>query len=620
MQRTLLMDPDDQPTLRLVPVLDSQEVHSTPPPSAPGGPSGQWLEPGAVLAGRYRILDRVGRGGMGVVYRAQDEQLGVCVALKVLRPEMADDSQLIERFRRELVLARQVTHRNAVRIYDLGQDLGQDGNLLFLTMDFVEGRSLQKLLRQEGPLEPARAAGIARQLALALEAAHEAGIVHRDLKPANVLIEESDRACITDFGVARSLGASGPTQAGSIVGTLAYLSPEQARGEEVDGRSDLYALGLLLFEMLTGELPFRAGSASEALAQRLTGASRDVRELRPDVPTHLAGIVRRLLERDPGRRFQSARELIDALDGARLAAPRARTFLAAALALPLLLAVVPRDRSPAPQEAAALPRHAVAVLPLLDETGRPDLASTATGLAERLAAALAESPGLRVIDSSRVLQTLQDLGLQDRPLGPEDLRHLADLFSADRLITGQVRSAGGRLRVDLNLVSSDLAGLPSSPLYVEGAGAVSGVAASLSGLLRERLGLERRAAAPPGSRSARQAQAREARRRGDLEQAREILSALVERYPYDVESRVELAETCAGLGDLRAAMAALRRVVGIDPNHPRAWQLLAAHAIQAGDGRRAADDYLVHALVVQNRLRREPGPAAVPVQLANRTQ
>ncbi|HEX9944097.1 MAG TPA: protein kinase [Thermoanaerobaculia bacterium] len=681
MRRTLRMDVDDQPTLRIVSAPDSRETRRE-------GAPGRRLLPGELLAGRYRVLDRVGCGGMGVVYRVLDERLGLCVALKVLRPELADDSRLIERFRRELLLARQVSHRNVVRIHDIGHD----GNLLFLTMDFVGGRSLQSVLREEGRLEPGRAASIVRQLALALEAAHEAGIVHRDLKPANVLIEDSGRACIGDFGVARSLGASGFTRAGVVVGTVAYLSPEQASGDPADGRSDLYALGILLFEMLTGKLPFPGDSVSEALAQRHTGVTRDVQTLRPGVPPHLAAILRRLLARDPSHRFQSARELIDALDGMRRTALRSWPHrwtrgLAAALVLPVLLAagwtLWPRDW-PAPP-AAAGPRHVVAVLPLLDETGRPDLAWVSAGLSDMLAASLGESPGLRVVSSGRTAQTVADLKLGYGPPGPGDLRRLADLLGADRLITGRVRSPGGRLRVDLSLVASGLAALPSSALHTEGTSAeIFAVADSLGRALRERLkvepseipvtssspaaaraysqalgqlahrdepaavpALERAVAADPGftaawialartraglghrrealeaarravaslgprsGRAAYEAQALEARLRGDPAKAREILSTLAGRYPYDVEARIELAEACGELRDLGAAIAVLRRVVEIDPNHPRAWLLLAKSSILAGDSRQAVDDYLVHALVVQNRLGSESGQAEV---------
>jgi serine/threonine protein kinase len=218
------------------------------------------------MAGRYRIEALVGVGGMGMVYRAHDERLDLAVALKVLRPEVAAGDQGERRFVRELVLARQVSHPNVVRIHDLGED----GSLRFLTMDYVEGRSLQEILREDGPLPAERAVEVAREIAEGLGAAHREGVIHRDLKPANVLVGEDGRSYVSDFGVARSLTGSGLTRDGSILGTLSYLAPEQAQGEDVDARSDLYALGILLYEMLTGELPFRGETANELLAERLT--------------------------------------------------------------------------------------------------------------------------------------------------------------------------------------------------------------------------------------------------------------------------------------------------------------------------------------------------------------
>ncbi|HXT19661.1 MAG TPA: serine/threonine-protein kinase, partial [Thermoanaerobaculia bacterium] len=224
-----------------------------------------YLPSGTILAGRYRIEGIVGVGGMGIVYRAADQQLGVPVAVKVLRSEHAVDRRFRERFRRELILARQVSHRNVVRIHDLGED----GEMYFLTMDLVEGRSLRDLLEQEGALPLPRALHIVKQLARALAGAHAQNVIHRDLKPDNVLVDANDHAFVSDFGIARSLGGVALTRTGMVVGTPNYLSPEQARGEEVDGRSDLYTLGIIFFEMLADALPFRGGSDSEVLAQRL---------------------------------------------------------------------------------------------------------------------------------------------------------------------------------------------------------------------------------------------------------------------------------------------------------------------------------------------------------------
>lgn len=533
---------DSQPTLRIV-----------------TSPSIPWhlrrrLHPGEVLAGRYRLAEEVGRGGMGVVYRAKDEHLGICVALKVLRPELSDDPRLVERFRREILAARQVTHRNAVRIHDIGQD----GDLLFLTMDFVEGLSLQALLRKERRLAPERAADIARQLALALEAAHEAGIVHRDLKPANVLIEPSGRACISDFGLARSPGDHDLTRTGMIVGTPAYLSPEQAHGAPVDLHSDLYALGLLLFEMLTGKLP----TPEKSSASQATGAA-DLRALGSDVPPYLRVLVGQLLQPDPARRFQSAREVVAALDQRRAPPSRARRlFLAAAVTLPVLAA------------AAFLLAASWETLPLYPPAWPAFLASSP-------AAAPPEAP----------VTTSSPEALRDYTLGMEHLLRREDA-AAVPVLERSVAADPGFTAAWIGLAR----------------------ARSSLGQSREAIDAAQRAVASLGPGSGRfswVARALEQRLRGEPEKAREILADLVSRSPQDLQARIDLAEVCGEAGDLKAAIDHLQKVVAADPEHPRAWFLLAKHSILAGDSRRAADKYLIRALVIQGRLESAPGQAEV---------
>lgn len=523
----------------------------------------QRLAAGALLGGRYRIAGLLGVGGMGMVYRAEDEQLGLTVAVKVLRPDIGQDGRRLERFKQELLLARQVSHPNVVRIHDIGTD----DDLVFLTMDFVAGRSLRELLADEQRLPPDRAAEIARQLALALEAAHRAGVVHRDLKPANVLVDESEaglRVAITDFGIARSLAGSGMTVPGTILGTLVYLSPEQARGDAVDGRSDLYALGLVLYEMLTGELPFSAATEAEILAQRLTGSPRHLRFAGVAVPPRLAALVQRLLARDPARRPASAAEVVQEL--ARSAAPPARPWpwppppLRAwrlALAAVCLLALVAlgwtfyqrsrlaRPASPAPAVVPG-PHHSVALLPLADETGRPDLAWVATGMPEMLAAALAESPGLRVLDSQRVFQTLADLKLPQGPLSDAEALRLATLLDADRLVSGQVRADGGRLRVDLSLLAADLPGVPAAALHAE-------VATGEAFRLVEQLG---------------------GRLRGQLAAAAPLAEPAASRSPAALAAYTEGVASLRR-GDALAAVPALERAVAADPRFTAAWVRLA---------------------------------------------
>jgi tetratricopeptide (TPR) repeat protein len=651
------------------------------------------LAAGATLAGRYRILALLGAGGMGLVYKAEDEQLGLPVAIKVLRPDPWKDRRRIERFKQELVLARQVSHRNVVRIHDIGSD----GDVVFLSMDFVPGRSLGELLADEGPLPADKAVDIARQVASGLAAAHEAGVIHRDLKPGNVLVDASGRAAISDFGVARSLSAVGSTAPGAVIGTLDYLSPEQARGASVDARTDLYSLGILLYEMLTGELPFAGGSPPEVLAQRMSGATRDL--LPSATPKELAAIVRRLLQRDPDRRYRDARELLDDLgriDAQASSWRRTRPWAAWAAAGIVALTVlgwagfrIARQEAappPAATRAAAPTGHAVALLPLADETGREDLAWVSSGVPEMLAQSLAEGHGLRVLDSQRVFDTLAALKVEPGPLPEREARRLAELLDADRLVSGRVRAAGDRLRIELSLIAADVPGLPAQTVRaeselqeafalvdqlgatlrerfaappLESMPALSRSPAALSAyamgsaslrrgdalaaaaeleravasdpaygaawlqLARAREALGRREAARKAaqravaslgtgeSRSAYEARAVEARLLGRPEKAQEILAKLAERYPGDAEARVELAEAYGEQGSLDRAIATLQQAVRLAPHHPRAWFLLGKYSILSGDARRAIDDYLVRALVVQNKLGSEEGRADV---------
>ncbi|MGH9380997.1 MAG: protein kinase domain-containing protein [Thermoanaerobaculia bacterium] len=654
------------------------------------------LAAGTQLAGRYRVEELVGVGAMGLVYRAFDEQLEIPAAVKVLRVELATEPRLLDRFRRELVLARQVTHRNAVRIHDIGHD----GDVVFLTMDYVAGRSLREVLDKDGPLPPQRAEQVTRQLAAALEAAHAQGVIHRDLKPENVLLGETGEAFITDFGVARSVTTAGLTRAGAVVGTLDYLSPEQARGEEVDGRSDLYALGLLLFEMLSGRLPFAGGSREEVLAQRLAGRPRTLRQLGVAAPPHLRRVIARCLERQPSRRYPSATELLADLDGRRAASLAGRAWVrGAAVALAILVLVgagwwaIERRRgapgvAPDGDTVAGAPRHAVAALPLQDETGRAELAWLSGGVAEMLTAALAESPELRVVDSPRVARTLEDLGMATGELDEPELRQLSEVLAVDRLIGGRLRSLDPGVQVDLRLVTTDLQEQPSEPITATASGPlqVPELIARLAAELQVRLevaaplgagppppddpqalrayslgtrlldqgdavqarpALEEAVEASPGyapawaklaqaydalglheeavdasaravsglrrndSRLALEARALDARLRGEPEQAQRLLVRLVEHFPNDSEARVALAEAHGEQGDLAAARSALAEVVERDPLHPRAWFLLAKYTILAGDSRTAIDEHLVHAMVIQNKLKNRQGQADV---------
>ncbi len=268
------------------------------------------VQPGVILGNRYEIVATLGQGGMGAVYKARDRELDRMVALKVIRPELAGQPDILQRFKQELILARKITHRNVIRIFDLGD---ADG-MKFITMEFIEGRDLKSLLVEKGKLAPAEAVEIMQQVCLALEAAHTEGVVHRDLKPQNIMVDKEGRASVMDFGIARSLELGGMTQTGALIGTPEYMSPEQVRGERVDARSDLFTLGVIFQEILTGQLPFQAETAMASMFKRTRERAVSLHRFDASVPQQLADIVAKCLELDPKERFQSAREINDALE------------------------------------------------------------------------------------------------------------------------------------------------------------------------------------------------------------------------------------------------------------------------------------------------------------------
>jgi serine/threonine-protein kinase len=274
------------------------------------------IEPETIVDGRYRVISRLGSGGMADVYLAQDQLLGREVAVKVLHRHFAEDQEFVERFRREASSAAGLSHPNIVGIFDRGE---WDGTY-YIAMEYVAGRSLKSIVRESGAIEPAAAIDIVVQILRAAQFAHKRGVIHRDLKPHNVIVDDEGRARVTDFGIARA-GASDMTLTGSIMGTAQYLSPEQAQGYPVSAASDLYSVGVILYELLTGAVPFEGESAVAIAFKQVSAEPRPPSELNPALPASLDAVVMRALAKDPAQRYADAGELIAALERERQLLP-----------------------------------------------------------------------------------------------------------------------------------------------------------------------------------------------------------------------------------------------------------------------------------------------------------
>jgi beta-lactam-binding protein with PASTA domain len=360
------------------------------------------IEPGTVIDGRYEVLQRVGSGGMADVYLASDQLLGRKVAVKVLHHRFAEDQEFVERFRREASSAAGLSHPNVVSVFDRGE---WDGTY-YIAMEYLPGRTLKAIVRERGPLPPAAAIDIVVQILRAARFAHRRGVIHRDLKPHNVILDEEGRAKVTDFGIARA-GASDMTLTGSIMGTAQYLSPEQAQGHAVTESSDIYAIGVVLYELLAGKVPFEGETAVTIALAHISKEPPPPSQVNPAVPQALDAIVLRALRKDPAQRYQSADELIAALEEVRSTLPG------------------PRDEHALPGASAAAGLAAVAglVQPGLSTLRQGRAAPTATGswhpATGQLAAYAPTGDGVR--------------NGQEAP-GGDDRRHRRALIAAAALI------------------------------------------------------------------------------------------------------------------------------------------------------------------------------------------
>ena len=432
------------------------------PPSQPTPPlftetletAPQELTTGSLFAGRYQIIEELGHGGMGRVYRALDKKLNEEVALKLVRPEIAADRSTLERFHNELKLARKISHPNVGRMYELMEEKGAH----FITMEYVPGQDLKALIRQTGQLTVGKAIAIGEEICDGLAEAHKQGIVHRDLKPSNIIIDRAGGARIMDFGIARSMTVKSRTGPGVMIGTPEYMSPEQVEGKEVNARSDIYSLGIILYEMLTGRVPFEGDTPFTVGVKHKSETPKNPKLLNPSVPDELSGVILKCLEKEKAKRYQSATDLRAELERlekglpttARIAPERKAftskeitvKFQPKKLIIPALVVVALIIAAVIfwPKKASNLNPNLVAVAVFENKSGDPKLDYIGSLAAERI------MQGLTQVGKFSVAPVPPREAIADKPGGKDKLRALAEVTRAGKIVHGDYYLQGENIQ------------------------------------------------------------------------------------------------------------------------------------------------------------------------------
>ncbi|MFB0564307.1 MAG: protein kinase, partial [Candidatus Aminicenantaceae bacterium] len=427
------------------------------------------LTRGTTFAGRYEIIEELGKGGMGKVYRVEDKKIKEEVALKLIKPEVASDKKTIERFSNELKMARKIAHRNVCRMYDLGEKKGTH----YITMEYVPGEDLKSSIRRMGPLTPGKTLFIAKQVCEGLAEAHRLGVVHRDLKPQNIMIDKDGNARIMDFGIARTVKGKGLTGAGVMVGTPEYMSPEQAEVKEVDQRSDIYSLGVILYEMVTGRVPFEGETPLGIAMKHKSEMPPDPMKINAQVPSDLSRVILRCLEKDKEKRYQSAGEVSSDLVNIERGMPTTerivpekkpltsreitvkfsirKLFLPAIVVIAVAIIGLIIWRFLPQKQAVPVPsgKPSLAIVYFENNTGDESLDHWRKALCELLVADLTQSKYIRVLGSDKLIDILGDLKQIDaRSFSSKVLKEIAALGGSSHILRGSYTKAGEKFRID----------------------------------------------------------------------------------------------------------------------------------------------------------------------------
>ncbi|MCK4761637.1 MAG: protein kinase [Candidatus Aminicenantes bacterium] len=427
--------------------------------------------PGDSLGKRYEIAAEIGRGGMGKIFKARDKELDIFVAIKMIHPELLTNPDTVKRLKKELLMAREISHENVVRIHDFFDE----GDVKFISMQYIEGQNLNELIRSSGPLDTKTAVNIFKQLCRGLKAAHNQGIIHRDLKPQNIMIDKTGKAYISDFGLAKSLEEKGMSMSGIVMGTPQYLSPEQAMGEKLDRRSDIYNLGIIMYEMITGKELFSSETVLGYLQKHIREKPTSPSAINTLIPPFLEKIILKCLQKNRDKRYGDVEDILEDLEREKAASTffypkkiKKIAKISAAAVLILITALIlyfilgNGDREEPPPLSN---RKAVAVLYFQNDTGKTELDHWRSALPTLLITDLAQSPLLKVLPEAELFQIMADMEqLENTRYSLLVLGQIAAKANVDHLILGNYTKAGATFLINsriLDVRSEKLRYLPN---------------------------------------------------------------------------------------------------------------------------------------------------------------